>query len=203
MEAAQYLGVPRATLWAWAFGQRGFKPVLDPADVKGGSLSFTNLVEAHILGALRREHHLSLQKIRPALDYLKREFGSEHPLVDHKLRTDGLDLFVEKYGQLINVSRQGQLGLRRVLEAYLRRVEWGPNGSAVRLYPFTRPNDLDPPRGVVIDPRIAFGRPVLSGTNIPTAIVAQRWRAGESLSELARDYDRPAAEIEEAVRWAA
>jgi uncharacterized protein (DUF433 family) len=94
--------------------------------------------------------------------------------------------------------------MRRVLEAFLERVEWGPGGHVTRLYPFPRRDDaVDQPKAVVIDPRVALGRPVLTGTNIPALILVQRWRAGESLAELARDYDRPATEIEEAVRWAA
>ncbi|HEY6546730.1 MAG TPA: DUF433 domain-containing protein [Vicinamibacteria bacterium] len=203
-EVARYVGVPKATLRAWFFGQRGFKPVLAPPEGGQGCLSFTNLVEAHVLEALRRKHHLSLQKIRPALQYLGKAFRSEHPLVDHKLRTDGLSLFVDRYGQLINATRQGQLAMMRILEAFLERVEWGPGGAVARLYPFPRQGDVSgQPRAVVIDPRVAMGRPVLAGTNIPALAVAQRWRAGEPLADLARDYDRPAAEIEEAVRWAA
>jgi uncharacterized protein (DUF433 family) len=52
----------------------------------------------------------------------------------------------------------------------------------------------------VIDPRIAFGRPVLVGTGIPTAVVAERYKAGESVDDLAGDYGRDRLEIEEALR---
>ena len=47
-----------------------------------------------------------------AIDFIKEELTSDHPLAYHKLETDGLDLFVEEYGQLINVSQAGQLVLR-------------------------------------------------------------------------------------------
>jgi uncharacterized protein (DUF433 family) len=199
-DAARYLGVPPATLRAWVFGQRGFQPVIRPADSRSRDLAFINLVEAHVLEALRRQHHLSLQKVRSAIAYLTREFGSDRPLIEHKLATDGLDLFVERYGQLINASREGQLGIRRVLEAYLRRIDRDERGRVLRLYPFTRGLELDEPRAIVIDPRVAFGRPVIAGTNIPTAIVTQRWKAGEPIEELARDYGRQTLEIEEALR---
>jgi len=52
----------------------------------------------------------------------------------------------------------------------------------------------------VIDPRIQFGRPILVGSAIPTAVIAQRYKAGESIQGLAGDYDRPRLEIEEAIR---
>src|SRR6185436_18995088 len=74
-EAAHYLDIPRATLRAWCLGQqyvrdgetRLFRPVLHIADSRRGVLSFFNLIEAHVLDALRRRHEVSLQKVRRAL----------------------------------------------------------------------------------------------------------------------------------------
>lgn len=97
----------------------------------------------------------------------------------------------------------GQLGLAECLKDYLQRIERDPAGAPVRLYPFPggRPPVPDWPRTVVMDPRIAFGRPVIAGTSIPTAEVAKRITAGETLEEIAEDYDRSPREILEAVRW--
>ena len=66
--------------------------------------------------------------------------------------------------------------------------------------PFTRKRTLDEPKVIVIDPRLSFGRPVLAGTCIPTAIIAERYKAGESVDDLADDYGRKRLEIEEAIR---
>jgi uncharacterized protein (DUF433 family) len=157
-------------------------------------------VEAHVLDAIRREHNIPLDKIRWAITYLRDEFGSEHPLADHRLETDGLDLFVQEYGRLININRSGQLAIRELLEGYLKRIERNSIGEAVRLYPFTRKRAMDEPRSVVIDPAVSFGRPVLVGTGVPTAAIAERYKAGESVPQLARDYGRTSDEIEEAIR---
>lgn len=169
-------------------------------DSTGPWLSFVNLVEIHVLDALRRGHKISLPKVRRALDYLNHRFPSRHPLAHHLLRTDGLDVFVERYGSLINVTKEGQMAIREMLEAHLGRIEWGPRGIAIRLFPFTRKRRASEPRAVVIDPRIQFGRPVLVGTGVPTAIIAERYKAGESVIDLARDYGRKPNEIEEAIR---
>jgi len=53
---------------------------------------------------------------------------------------------------------------------------------------------------IVIDPTISFGRPSIMGTGIATAIVAERYKAGESVDELAEDYGCERNNIEEAVR---
>lgn len=207
-EAAHYLRIPRATLRSWVVGRyypiekgrRFFKPVISLAGKRNRLLSFFNLVEAHLLDAIRREHEVPLLKVRTALFYLKAHFPSKYPLADQRFETDGLNLFIEKYGQLINISQAGQLAIQSLLEAHLRRIERDPSGFAVKLFPFTRKREPDEPRVVVIDPFVSFGRPVLVGTGIPTAIIAERYKAGESIEGLADDYGRPQLEIEEAIR---
>ncbi len=207
-EAAHYLSIPFATVRSWSAeipystksGRRFFQPVLALPEKIPPVLSFTNLVEAHVLDAIRRKHQIPLDKIRLAIKYLREEFGSEHPLADHRLETDGLNLFIEKYGRLINITQSGQLAIRQILQGYLKRIERDSLGSAVRLYPFTRKRDMDEPKYVVIDPAISFGRPVLVGTGIPTAAIAERYKAGESVPQLADDYGRSREEIEEAIR---
>jgi len=207
-EASRYLSIPPATLRSWVAGRKYstgsgpkfFRPIIQlPGDARAG-LSFVNLVEAHVLDAIRRHHHVPLSKIREAIHYLRKHFSSTHPLAEPRFQTDGIDLFVEKFGQLINVTHSGQIALRELLEAHLHRVGHDATGNAVRLYPFTRKRDLDEPKVVVIDPYISYGRPVLVGTGIPTAVVAERYKAGESIDELAEDYGRSRKEIEEAIR---
>lgn len=38
------------------------------------------------------------------------------------------------------------------------------------------------------------------GSGIPTAVIAERYKAGESIQDLAADYGRAPEEIEEAIR---
>lgn len=207
-EASHYLSIPAATLRSWVAGRpyptragrKFFKPVIVPASNGPLVLSFVNLVEAHVLNAIRRTYDIRLDKVRVAIDYLRRQFASEHPLADYRFTTDGIDLFIEKYNGLINISRGGQLEIRQAIETYLRRIERDGSGAAVKLYPFTRNQFPDEPKVVVIDPHVAFGRPVLSGTGIPTFAIAERYKAGESVDELAEDYGRARLEIEEAIR---
>lgn len=181
-------------------GKRFFRPLIELPQRDSSLLSFTNLVEAHVLAALRRRHRISMRSVRRALDYLKRELSSRHPLAVERLETDGLDLFVERYGRLINLSQDGQLAMRELLAASLHRVEYS-RGSAVRLFPFTRRNEPSEPRLVMIDPAISFGKPVVTGTGIRTAILAERFHAGESIEELASDYGLDTSQVQEAIRY--
>jgi uncharacterized protein (DUF433 family) len=207
-EASRYLLIPAATLRSWVAGRKYptdsgpkfFRPIIQLPDGVRAGLSFVNLVEAHVLDAIRRHHQVPLNKIRHAIDYLRKHSSSNHPLAEQRFETDGLDLFIDKFGQLINVTQSGQIALRELLKAHLHRVEHDAAGTAVRLYPFTRKRDLREPKVVVIDPHISYGRPILVGTGIPTAVIAERYKAGESIDELAEDYGRSRNEIEEAIR---
>ena len=207
-EAAHYLLVPLATLRSWTVGRyypvqegkRLFSPVIAVPQRNPAMLSFVNLIEAHVLDAIRRVYGVGLPEVRKAIAFLRRDFKSEHPLVEQKIETDGKDLFIRSFGQLIAASKGGQLAMPELIGAYLRRIEWDEQGIASRLYPFTRKRQLDEPKVIVIDPRISFGRPVLAGTGIRTGIVAERYKAGESIEELAQDYGRRPLDIEEAIR---
>ena len=118
--------------------------------------------------------------------------------------TDGKDLFIKQYGQLVTISQDGQMALKRILERYLDRVERDPSGIPIRLYPFTRKlkePQPESPRFIAIDPTIRFGEPCIAGTRIPTSIIVARQTAGDSFDSLAKDYGRPTEEIEEAIRY--
>ena len=147
-EAAHYLLVPRATLRSWVVGmsygsdseRRFFKPLIQPAAKAPVALSFINLIEAHVLAAIRRKHRVDMRAVRRTIDFLKKEFGSPHPLADYKFETNGIDLFVEHFGDFISASQGGQLAVRELLKAHLRRIDRDDKGFALRLYPFTRPD---------------------------------------------------------------
>ncbi len=207
-DAARYLRIPYTTIRSWTVGRKYpvlkgskiFPPLISVKQKKPLLLSFTNLVEVHVLRAIRNHHKINLDKVRMALDYLDREFDIPHPLAQDKFHTDGVNLFIEYYGSLINVSSQGQLVLKNLLHRHLQRIESDDTGLAIKLYPFTRSNEENNPRLVVIDSRIAFGRLAIAGIGIATSVVVERYHAGESMEDLAHDYDCDFQSIEEAIR---
>jgi uncharacterized protein (DUF433 family) len=92
--------------------------------------------------------------------------------------------------------------LAKRLALCLDRIEV-KDGDPIRLYPFSRVPAEGCPRIVVIDPRIRFGRPTVADRGVPTDVLFERHQAGESIAELAEDYDAPAAEVEEVIRYEA
>ena len=49
-------------------------------------------------------------------------------------------------------------------------------------------------------PTISFGRPVVRGTGIPVAAIYERYKAGDSVADLANDFRLETSSIEEAIR---
>jgi uncharacterized protein (DUF433 family) len=162
-------------------------------------LSFSNLIEAHVLRSLRTEHGVSVKALRKALDYAQQKLGIDRLLLRSELRAEAGRIFLDRYGELIELSASGQLAMRKLLEEHLKRVDWDETKFPVRLYPFVSGSALIEDRPIAIDPRIAFGRPVVVRKSISTAAIAERIDAGESAEDLANDYDLPPAEIEQAV----
>lgn len=211
-EAARYLRLPLRTVQNWSFGypSTGAKPLIELADPTRHLLSFWNVAELHVLAALRRYHQITPQKLRRVIAYLAETFNSSHPLLTEKMLTDGVSVFIDQTGSLINATKGGQIAIRQLMEAHLQRIEQDVDGLAITLFPFVHKSpDVDnvpvavlndAPRIISLDPRIRFGRPVIAGTSIPTAEIAERFRAGDTFADLAAEYGRPTEEIEEAIR---
>lgn len=208
-EAARYLKVAPATLRSWVVGRpypRGkgiahSSPLIRPARTPPPTLSFWNLIEAHVLRSLRTDHGVSMDALRKAISYAQKSLGIERLLLSHELRTDAGRLLLEHYGELIELSASGQLAMRRAFNAHLARVEWDEWKFPVRLYPFASSGVPIADRPIAIDAHVAFGRPVVALRGVTTGAIAERIDAGESAADLAADYDLSVEQIEEAVLY--
>jgi len=196
-EAAQYLRLSYTTLRNWT-SESGIVRV-----PKADFVSFNNLLELHVLKAMRKTHSFSLQSIRKALAEVSRHIHSERPLLDAAFATDGIDLFLESDEDLVNLSKRGQLAIREIISLYLQRIERDATGIPVRLFPFIVSAREEEPRTISISPKVSFGKSVLTGTGISTAVIAGRFAARDSISDLAKEYGVDPNVIEDAIRWEA
>ena len=206
-EAARYVRLPAATLRSWVLGRHyptaggsgEFPPLIRPASRQPPLLSFSNLIEAHVLRSLRTEHGVPVKALRSALAYAEETLGIDRLLLRPELRANAGKVFLDRYGELIELTMSGQLAMRRLLADHLDRVEWDSSRFPVRLYPFLSASAPSDARPIVIDPRIAFGRPVVVRKGISTSVIAERVDAGKSVDDIAADYDLGSSEIEQAV----
>jgi uncharacterized protein (DUF433 family) len=223
-EAAHYLHIPIAILRSWinnrsrrpatrgrgaavrspkaeAFSlRRSTKPVIEVPETRLGAMSFLNLVEAHVLNTIRLEYRFELPRLRNALDHVREHFGWKHPLAQQRFESDGVNLLVSRLEKQRSTSEPAVLAIRHLIKTASYRIEHDSSGIAMRLYPIRRENGLDQPKCVVIDPLVSFGRPTITGSGITTSILANRYKAGDSIDALAEDYGCKQTEIEEALR---
>lgn len=209
-EGARYLRIAAATLRSWVVGRPypkaggkvgRFQPLVHPPRRNPPVLTFWNLVECHVLWALRREHRVELKAVRDALKYAEESRQVSRLLLSPELCTTGGELFLDKYGELINLSRSGQLAMKMLFAEHLKRVEWDRWQFPVRLYPFVPTEKGRTDKPIAIDANIAFGRPVLVRAGVSTSTIATRIDAGETVQDVATDYGVTPTEVEEAILY--
>lgn len=206
-EVALFVHLPEKTLRTWVAG-RTFPRVageghstrlIEPADGEGSVLSFYNLIEAHILRSTRKRDEVPMKFIRDAIDFVNERYPARHPLITGEFETDGRHLFVRKLEGLLNASLKGQIALEPILDEYLKRIDRDTQRRPIAVYPIIprKPNS----RAVTIKYGVSSGAPVLSGTGILVSALWHRFKAGDSIRDLAEDYDQPMQNIEEAIAY--
>jgi len=203
-EAAGYLGLPNSTLHNWARPAHGH-PIVTcfPPHGREASVPFIGFAEAFVLSAFRRAG-VPLQRIRPAVDVLSKEIGIDHALASERLYTDGAEVLYdyatehdeEELGGL-TVVRTGQREFAEIVRDYLQRITYGNDGwaSQVRLPTYEHAK-------VIVDPRRAFGMPFVVHGGARVEDLVDRFKAGDTLKDIADDFGVPEPEVEDVVRVA-
>ena len=201
-ESAAYLDVPASTLHQWA------RPSDDPGLVtifpragRSATVPFVGFAEAYVLSALRHGG-VPMQRIRPAVARLSEEFGLYNDLASQRVYTDGAELIFDYADNsdddaLLTVVRTGQEHFAEVIRGYLRRIEYGGDGwvAQIRLPAYTAAN-------VIVDPERAFGQPLVVHGGARVEDLVDRFRAGDSVADIAEDFAVPQDEVEDVIRVA-
>jgi uncharacterized protein (DUF433 family) len=173
-----------------------------------------------VVGASSRRHALShhllsitwtpgdrpvhRQRIRPAVDVLAREIGIEHALASESLYTDGAEVlfdYASKHGERevmeLVVVRTQQRQFSEVVKGYLKRIRYGGDGWAdsVRLPTYENAN-------VIVDPKVAFGLPLVIQGGARVEDLVDRFQAGDSVADISADFSVPADQVEDVIRVA-
>jgi uncharacterized protein (DUF433 family) len=199
-ESARYLRLPIKTLEYWVYGRDRTPGLITPAGKHPRALSFMNLLECHMLSAMKENYDLRIPKIRKAIASLNRRLHYRHALIEAPLFTNRVDVILREIDdRYVNLSgKEGQLVMPELL-MHFERIVRDENG--LRFFPFVVGKGQNEPRTILMTPTVSFGKPVISGTGISTAVIASRFNARESITDLADEYGLKANQIEEAIRW--
>lgn len=141
------------------------------------------------------------QQFRQWRRYAEEELGIEQLLLSAELKTNAGRLFLDRYGQLTDLTASGQIALRVLFDQHLKRVEWDHDEFPIRLYPFVQDQTLETDRAIAIDAGIAFGRPIVRRIGVNTSVIADRLDAGETIADVASDYEMTESELASAVMY--
>jgi uncharacterized protein (DUF433 family) len=195
-DAARYAHVSVSTIHTWQKAQGEYVPALAQRD-RGDALSYLQLVELRFVARMR-EAGVKLRTIRKAREYLASRWKTDYPFAMKPLKTDGQYIIQdleeaegrEFAGKLMIADKGGQISWKPIIGDTF--IEFDYEGEWAMRW---RLAGRDSP--ITIDPRIAFGAPMVKG--IPTWALLGRSDAGESAEEIAADFKLDVAEVRAAL----
>ncbi len=213
-DAAELIGVSPQKIRAWVAGwpRTVTAPVLenDLGWVDGRlAFSFANLMELRFI-AFFEGAGVKLREIRAIMDDVREELRRPHPFATNTVfKTDGAKIVAEiahRNGVTdLYDLRSKNFEMSVVVYRSLKDgVVYDPQGDARAWFPRRK---LAP--NVIIHPRLAFGRPVLKGSGIPTEAIAEVAQAEGSIEaaaiifEISTNRAQEAVSFEEHIRRAA
>ena len=204
--AAKLLGAKSDQLRRWAFGyQRRGQEYAAAINAELGEiggervLTFLDLVELMFILGLRGSGQ-SFPRIHEAHRVLSRILETEHPFALKRGFSDpgGIYALLEREDEgdlLVELKGAGQIAIWPTLQEYLQQLDFNLDDVAERWYPAGRATPI------VVDPRISFGAPVIVGTRVETAVVADLYQGEDSVDDLAWLYNLEPAQIRAAVEF--
>ena len=194
-DAARLLGMHPSRISRWVRGyrtRRSQKPPVIHTDLpridNALILSFLELMELHVVQEFI-EKGIPLQTVRVAWEHACRAFRIQHPFADRRVFVDEGKIFmatddlpVPDVMEISHRTRPFQVLTGPIFAQSLQELEFDERSFlARRWWP------LGPGVPVVLDPRIAFGAPVVEGSGVRTEILALHARRSP-VERLAQAY---------------
>lgn len=194
-DVARLVHVPAATITEWLKG--AFPVILSDYEPLNGRLlmSFDALIEARAIAYFA--HQLPVAKLRQIMRQFREVTGEAHPLAkDQKFVTDGFRLLEKDGEKYVNVVNQ--VYAEPTLTDPLVKGKVIYDNGAARYF---MPDPLHLPL-VRVDPRFAFGKPVIidNGHVVTTAALAES-AAEEGVAEAADWFEVSIAAVRQAQQF--
>jgi uncharacterized protein (DUF433 family) len=200
-ESARFTKSHPSTISSWFNREGGFGPALVGRE-KGKPLSYLQLVEVAFVVTARRDLGVSLAEVRNTRNYFRQRFSVEYPFATLRFKTEGINILLDlqgvepnqERGRLILGGRAGQLAWADVMGERFLEFDYDTNLDLAVVWHVA---GRDSP--VIVDPRINFGAPMVSG--IPTWAIRGRYEAGENIDDIEDDFDIREPEILAALKF--
>jgi uncharacterized protein (DUF433 family)/DNA-binding transcriptional MerR regulator len=212
-EAARILQMRTETVRRWVTGyhfgrkdqKRFSQPLIQLTVVDGINdvfLTFQNLIELLFIRLFHKEG-VSLYTIRAAALEARRDFDSNHPFAVKQFDTDGKGIFATlEYRGVEGITKSkvlkdlklSQMVIDEIARPYFRNLEYSDLG-VVRYYP------LGADKGIVLDPKRSFGKPIDEASGVSTYVLYQMARTGEATPDIAAWYGVSEEAVSNAIEY--
>jgi len=173
------------------------KPVIRDSQYRSSAyVSFLDLIDLLLIREFLKQG-FSLQELRLLFDEV-RERKQIHHLAYETFFTLGKNVFWEmSQGSLMKLSSGGQLALSQLITELGHQIDFDEETKiAIRWFP------MHPDRNVVIDPRVSFGHPIISGRRITTSALFDLYNAEKQDAEhVCKWMNISSDQLESAVRF--
>jgi uncharacterized protein (DUF433 family) len=160
---------------------------------KGFLADFHTLIEFYTFYQLR-SLGVGPAKINNAREILSEMLHTPYPFATANILTDGKSVFYNaEVGELIKADQTLQLFIQQVVEPFCKRIEFGDDSLAVKLYPLGRESAIQ------IDPNRQSGRPVVGDTDVLSQTVFDHFLHGDSVSALAERFHLTPKQVEDVI----
>lgn len=198
-EAALYSRLSSQKLSRWVFGSRRHSPVIDSPLIDKRLVSFYDLVQAMAVNRAR-EHHISLSKIREAIERAQTEYGVALPLAHrHQMGLFDNELHITLPDKrIIQLTGGGhdQIMMNEIVEPFMDYLSFSGEGLVIRYTPFEAHG-----RKIVLDPQVQFGQPLVGVTGCRADTLAHAYFVERSLRFVAHVYNVSAKDVQTAVEY--
>ncbi len=209
-EAAHLAQVSTSTVRNWLLGYTGVSGAVPPLfathDRDTAMVSFLNLIEIVVAAQFRKAIGIKYQIVRRAYENAKEIFSLEYPFAHLQLEAIGGHI-VQRYRGLppsasmrsMDAPDQWTLGLplpEEVLRTIKQIFYSLDDDLASKWFPIGK----DIP--IVIDPLVSAGIPTVTGSGVTIPAIHRRFKAGNSIDFISRDYQLDKDVIETAIRYA-
>lgn len=197
-EVSRYTGVPFSTIrdWFLPHPQGRHSPVFESDWPRVGddyAVSFLNLIEAYVASFFRKKG-MKPNHIRRAHSILQERWNTKHPFARRDLRTDGKRIIIQSTGDPQLVEAISKQEVFEYVKPHLREINYELISKLAGEWRIGT--------GVVINPKIGFGKPVIKNTGVSTLVVAQQYQAnGRNAALVARLFDIPEKGVLDAFRF--
>lgn len=146
------------------------------------AVSFLDMIDVLVAGQLRLRHHVPMWMVRQAHKVLQKELGTKHPFCHSDLYTDGRRVFISAANTL-GEDRLHDVVSRQQFFAHIKekldRVVYSESTKHACQWRLAK--------GVILDPSISMGKPIIENTGVTTYVIANQYFANKENASLVAD----------------